>query len=76
MYREELITMDISIRGYIKNNFKNADEKEITEAIEASIKSGEEETLPGIGVFFELLWQNSSAEERNQIIGNVQKGLK
>ncbi len=68
--------MNLSIRGYIKNNFKNADEKEISEAIEASIKSKEEETLPGIGVFFELLWQNSTEEEKAQIVELVQQGLR
>ena len=68
--------MDISIRGYIKNNFKDSSKNEISEAIESSIKSGEEEALPGMGVLLELLWQNSSNDEKKMFLDKIQKGLK
>lgn len=68
--------MDISIRGYIKNNFKDSSVDEINEAIESSIASGAEEALPGIGVLFELLWQNSSSDERSNFLNKIQQGLK
>ncbi len=67
--------MDISIRGYIKQNFKDSDDKEIKDSIEQSLKENTEETLPGLGVFFEMAWQNSSEEEKNNIITNLKKGL-
>lgn len=67
--------MNISIRGYIKDNFKNSDEKEIKDSIEMSINEGEEEALPGMGVFLELLWKNSSENQKTQIIQNIKKGL-
>ena len=67
--------MNISIRGYIKDNFKNSGEKEIKDSIEMSIKEGEEEALPGMGVFLELLWTNSSETQKNEIIQNIKKGL-
>ena len=55
--------MDINIRESIKDNFKNASIDEIKASIESSIKEGDEVTLPGVGVFFELLWNSCSSDE-------------
>ncbi len=67
--------MNISIRGYIKDNFKNTNEQELKDSIESSLKETAEETLPGLGVFFEVLWQNSDEDQRNNIIKNLTKGF-
>lgn len=67
--------MNISIRGYIKNNFKDSTEQEIKESIESSLQEQAEEALPGLGVFFETVWQNSNEEERNKIVSYLKKGL-
>ena len=67
--------MNISIRGYIKDNFKNTNEKELKESIESSLKEGAEESLPGLGVFFEVLWQNSTNEQQDSIINNLKNGF-
>ena len=66
---------NISIRGYIKKNFKNSNEKEIRNSIETSLKENTEETLPGLGVLFEVLWQNSNQNQRDEIITNLKNGL-
>ena len=67
--------MDISIREYIKNNFKDSDENELKDAINLSIKEGEEEALPGLGVLMEILWLKSSEEERNLALNKIKSGL-
>ena len=59
---------DIKIRDYIINNFKNDDEETIKRAIDESIKEGDEVTLPGMGVFFEIIWQDANEEERKRIL--------
>ena len=59
---------DIKIRDYIINNFKNDDEETIKRAIDESIKEGDEVTLPGMGVFFEIIWQDASDQERKRIL--------
>ena len=59
---------DIKIRDYIINNFKNDDEETIKRAIDESIKEGDEVTLPGMGVFFEIIWQDASDEKRKRIL--------
>lgn len=60
--------MNVDIRGYIINNFKDDDEETIKRAIDESIKEGDEVTLPGMGVFFEIIWQDASDEERKRIL--------
>lgn len=55
--------MDIDIRKSIINNFNNCNINEIKKSIESSIEDKEEITLPGLGVFFELLWENSNNKE-------------
>lgn len=67
--------MDIDIRESIKNNFKGSDINEIKDSIEESIKDTDEITLPGLGVFFEILWNNSSKEDQEAILKNIKKGL-
>lgn len=55
--------MNISIRGHIKNNFKDSSIDELRESIEESIKSDDEVVLPGMGVLFEILWKNTDHQE-------------
>ncbi len=65
----------MDIRGYIKNNFKDDDINSIKESIVESIKSKDEVLLPGLGVFFELVWNNSSEDERISILKKIKKGI-
>ncbi len=71
-----MIKLDISIRGYIKNNFKDSNEKEINEAIEEAITEGKEEALPGLGALFELVWTNSTNKEKNEFSKKIKQCLK
>ena len=67
--------MNIDIRKSIKNNFKGADLDEIKVSITSSIEEHEEITLPGLGVFFEILWVNSDDETKEYITKTIKKGL-
>lgn len=67
--------MNVDIRDHIKENFKGADKDEIKNSIVAGIEAKEEITLPGLGVFFELLWINSNENEREYILETIKKGL-
>ncbi|MBR3661597.1 MAG: small acid-soluble spore protein SspI [Bacilli bacterium] len=64
---------DIKIRDYIINNFKDDDETTIKNAIEESIKENDEVTLPGMGVFFEIIWQDSTDLEKEKILTTLKK---
>lgn len=67
--------MNINIRTSIKDNFRGALTSEIKASIESSISDGEEITLPGLGVFFEIMWKNSDVDLQNVLLENIKKGL-
>ncbi len=67
--------MMIDIRESIKENFKGSKKEEIKESIRSAMEDKEEITLPGFGVFFELLWEGSSENEQEFILNTVQKEL-
>lgn len=68
--------MNIDIRQSIKDNFKDASIDEIKASIESSITEGDEVTLPGIGVFFEVLWNSCNDDERDFILRKLEESLK
>lgn len=68
--------MNIDIRESIIDNFKGASSDEIKASIESSIEEKDEVTLPGIGVFFELLWNSSNDDEKNFILKKLEGKLK
>ena len=68
--------MNIDIRKSIKNNFKDSSTDEIEESIIASIQDKDEITLPGMGVFFEILWVNSDDTLKKTIIDIIKENIK
>lgn len=64
---------NIKIRDYIINNFKDDDVETIERAINESIEEGDEVTLPGMGVFFEIIWKESNEEEKRKILETLKK---
>lgn len=70
-----IIMKNIDVRAYIVNNFKDDSTDDIKASIEESISSHEDDPLIGLGVLFELLWNNSSDEEKNMILSNIKKGM-
>ena len=70
--------MDMSIREHIINNFKGDDYDALKQAIDESVASQDEVTLPGLGVFLEIIWENADMELKNQLIeiikNRVQEG--
>ena len=68
--------MNISIKEHIINNFKDDSIEEIKEAVNESVSSNDEMTLPGLGVFMCLLWENSNEDEKNNILDKIKLALK
>lgn len=60
--------MNISIRDHIINNFKGDDYDSLQSAINESIESKDEVTLPGMGVFFEIVWQGADQKLKNEML--------
>lgn len=68
--------MNLDIRSHIINNFKGDDINVLRDAIEESIKNNDEITLPGMGVFFELVWQKADDDTRNKILTILESCVK
>ena len=68
--------MNIDIRKSIINNFKNNSKNDIKEAIISSMNENDEITLPGLDVFFEILWKNSNEEHQDYILNIIERNLK
>ena len=67
--------MNIDLRNYIINNFKDDNVEDIEKSINMSIDSKEEDPLIGMGVLFELAWVNSTKELKDEILSNIKKGI-
>ncbi len=65
---------NIDIREYVKNNFKEDNKVDIRSSIEESIASGEEDILIGLGVLFEIYYQNATNKE--EIINTIYENMK
>lgn len=65
----------MNIKEHIINNFKNDDHKALIEAIEESVESNDEVTLPGLGVFLSLIWTGADKELKNNLIDIIKKGI-
>ena len=67
---------NLKIRDYIINNFKDDDVNTLRNTITECISDGDEETLPGMGVFFELIWNGSDEEMRKKMLDILLNKLK
>ena len=65
--------MDIDIRQHIINNFKGDNYETLRKAIDESVAAQDEITLPGLGVFFELIWENADNELKDELIMIIKK---
>jgi len=68
--------MNIDIRSHVIGNFINLPKDEIKESIIDSLKENDEIVLPGLGVFFELLWKHSSNSIKDEIITILEDAIK
>ena len=66
---------NIDVRKYIVSNFKEDSIEDIEKSIVESIESKEDDPLIGLGVLFEIMWNNSDSVLRNSILMNIKKGL-
>lgn len=67
---------NIDIRKYIIENFKDDNEEKIKDSIETTIKFRDEDALIGLGVLFELLWNNMTEEEKKDNLTKIRTSIK
>lgn len=67
--------MDLNLRKAIINNVTGNSQTELEHTIVDAIQSGEEKMLPGLGVLFEIIWQNAGNEEKATMLQKLSNGL-
>lgn len=68
--------MNLNLRNAIIHNVSGNTQDQLEDTIVDAIQNGEEKMLPGLGVLFEVIWQNSSEQERQEMINTLEAGLK
>ncbi|NLG82234.1 MAG: small acid-soluble spore protein SspI [Bacilli bacterium] len=67
--------MDINIRKAVLQNMHKSTFEDVQDTIDDAIQSGDEKILPGLGVLFEVLYNNSDANGKKAIIEKIVQGL-
>jgi len=64
----------IDLRQAIVQRVHDKTGEELTDVIEGSIGS-DERALPGLGVLFEMIWQNSPSPDQNRMVSTLYNHL-
>ncbi|MBT2754504.1 small acid-soluble spore protein SspI [Mesobacillus foraminis] len=68
--------MNLNLRHAIIQNVSGNTQDELKDTIVDAIQNGEEKMLPGLGVLFEVIWQNASASDQQEMLQMLEDGLK
>lgn len=66
--------MNLNLRQAIIQRVTDKSDEELFGVIEDSI-GGQEQVLPGLGVLFEIIWQNSSSDTQSQLVSTLKEHL-
>ncbi|MBM7620529.1 small acid-soluble spore protein SspI [Sutcliffiella halmapala] len=68
--------MNLNLRHAIRQNVEGNSQDQLRDTILDAINKGEEKMLPGLGVLFEVIWENSSEQEKTEMLSTLEDGLK
>ncbi|MCM3599290.1 small acid-soluble spore protein SspI [Robertmurraya korlensis] len=68
--------MNLNLRNAVIHNVSGNTQDELRDTIVDAIQNGEEKMLPGLGVLFEVIWNNASDQEKNEMLKTLESGLK
>ncbi|HJV15905.1 MAG TPA: small acid-soluble spore protein SspI [Bacillales bacterium] len=68
--------MNLNLRNAIIHNVSGNTQDQLEDTIVDAIQNGEEKMLPGLGVLFEVIWKNSSEQEKKEMLQTLESSLK
>jgi small acid-soluble spore protein I (minor) len=68
--------MNLNLRNAVIHNVSGNTQEQLEDTIVDAIQNGEEKMLPGLGVLFEVIWKNSSEQEKKEMLEALENGLK
>lgn len=66
---------NFNLRSAIMNNIQGSTEQDIEATIVDAIARGEEKMLPGLGVLFEVYWQQANETQKGELCQKISEGL-
>ncbi len=67
--------MDLNLRKAILANVTDNSQDELEATIVDAIQSGEEKMLPGLGVLFEMIWQQADQTLKKNLVQLLEQGV-
>ncbi|MDE5052296.1 small acid-soluble spore protein SspI [Niallia taxi] len=68
--------MSLNLRIAIIHNVSGNSQDELKATNVDAIQNGEEQMLPGLGVLFEVIWQNTSDQDHTEMLQTLETGFK
>jgi small acid-soluble spore protein I (minor) len=68
--------MNFNIRGAVIHNITGNKSDQLEATIVDAIQSGEEKVLPGLGVLLEVFWSHASEQQKHELLGVLETGVK
>jgi small acid-soluble spore protein I (minor) len=68
--------MDLNLRKAVIANVHTNSQDQLQDVIVDAIQRGEEKLLPGLGVLFEVIWNNSEETDKQEMLTTLENGLK
>lgn len=66
---------NLDLRAAVMYKMHGSSKDDIRETIEDAIVSKQEKTLPGLGVLFELIWNQANPQEQSRMIELIHNKL-
>lgn len=67
--------MNFDVRDAVIHNIQHMSEQELTDMVNETLEQQEEKFLPGLGVLFEIIWENSDSSSRKEMISTLHENL-
>jgi small acid-soluble spore protein I (minor) len=76
IHNNEVKKMDLNLRHAIMHNVANNTKEQLEDTIVDAIQRGEEKLLPGLGVLFEAIWNNSTEQQKDMMLTTLEQAVK
>ncbi len=67
--------MEFDLRDAIISNLKDKSKDQLVEMMNDALKTQDEKTLPGLGVVFEIIWENIDTKTQENLIDTLNNNM-
>ncbi|MGD9677462.1 MAG: small acid-soluble spore protein SspI [Vulcanibacillus sp.] len=67
--------MELDLRNAIISNIKDKSKDQLNDMVNDALSTHDEKTLPGLGVIFEIIWENSDSQIKENLIETLSNNI-